>query len=460
MLKIVFLILALFYVSLFAYSLYQIWVKDRYVFLLVFLILYLPLYISFQSIFFAAVPSPGALLGWQVLKELIILIAVLSYVLKVRRPLHHRVRITTPDFLYLAFILLAFIFVLLPIGTATISAKALYFKNMLLPTLMFFLGRNMRLRGNDQQLVVGSIFTMIFLAFVINAVEVSSGVHFQKLIQYERYNFEVLENEPEGYYRLGWNFEKGPNSPRFAAFYANSLEAGAVSIMFFCFAFYWFWHTRWRDNQLVFGALALMAWFTNYVAFGRSSLVGLVMALLFIAFLLRYYSLLLGTFGGVALLLLLVVNFGSDDIRYFIIDTITFRQASSFGHLVGWIEGVESMIVNPQGIGIAMSGSSALVEDELRTGGENQFIIYGVQLGVVGLLLYLSLLVSSILYCMRSFHQLESLGDRLWPFVGGATKFGILLPLFTSNAEFFPLLSSLSWWVVGYSIQLYKPTRL
>ena len=65
---------------------------------------------------------------------------------------------------------------------------------------------------------------------------------------------------------------------------------------------------------------------------------------------------------------------------------MNFQNTSSLGHLLEWIEGLNSMIKNPMGIGIAMSGNANGVDQALKIGGENQFLIYGVQMGALGLL--------------------------------------------------------------------------
>ena len=77
---------------------------------------------------------------------------------------------------------------------------------------------------------------------------------------------------------------------------------------------------------------------------------------------------------------------------FFVLDTLTFENASSLGHLIEWLEAVESIIDSPEGIGLAMSGNGNSVANINRVGGENQFLIFGVQMGLLGLALYISLL--------------------------------------------------------------------
>lgn len=41
-------------------------------------------------------------------------------------------------------------------------------------------------------------------------------------------------------------------------------------------------------------------------------------------------------------------------------------------------------------------------------------------------------------------------------FVAAAVKVGLLLPLFTANAEMYTYVSWITWWMVGYSVYAYS----
>ena len=43
-------------------------------------------------------------------------------------------------------------------------------------------------------------------------------------------------------------------------------------------------------------------------------------------------------------------------------------------------------------VGLATSGNSLSVDDQISVGGENQFIIIGVQMGLIGLINYIGLI--------------------------------------------------------------------
>src|SRR5690606_15908285 len=149
-----------------------------------------------------------------------------------------------------------------------------------------------------------------------------------------------------------------------------------------------------------------------------------------------------------------------DDFYYFVYDTITFQNASSVGHVLEWVMGLESMISNPLGIGLAMSGNSGSVEDDLRVSGENQFLVYGVQLGVLGMLLYIAILGFGISKALVVFRKSPVVNHARIAFVAAVTKFGLLLPLFTANAELYLYVSLMTWWMLGYSMREYNKVKL
>ena len=89
-------------------------------------------------------------------------------------------------------------------------------------------------------------------------------------------------------------------------------------------------------------------------------------------------------------------------------------------------------------------------------GGENQFLIYGVQLGWVGMFLYILVLASGVILSLRVFYQTENTMTARLAFVGAVTKVGMLLPLFTANAEMYTYVTWLTWWMIGDSVHHYS----
>ena len=112
---------------------------------------------------------------------------------------------------------------------------------------------------------------------------------------------------------------------------------------------------------------------------------------------------------------------------YLIEDTITFQSTSSLGHLLEWIQGLISIYENPFGIGLAMSGNAGGVDQIIKVGGENQFLIYGVQMGLISILLYFLILTISILNSFSVYLQSSNRDEKSVGFIAGLTKFGLLI---------------------------------
>ena len=96
------------------------------------------------------------------------------------------------------------------------------------------------------------------------------------------------------------------------------------------------------------------------------------------------------------------------------------------------------------------SGNANGVDQALKIGGENQFLIYGVQMGFLGLLIYVSMLIKGIkdslkVFKLSSKHHVKSIS-----FVAAATKIGLLIPLFTANAELYLFVAFISWFLIGF----------
>jgi len=65
----------------------------------------------------------------------------------------------------------------------------------------------------------------------------------------------------------------------------------------------------------------------------------------------------------------------------------------------------------------------------------------------------------SVWYSLKAYRQATLKKDRVIPFVAATVKVGLLLPLFTSNAEIYLYVAFVSWWMVGYSVSFYDKMK-
>ena len=114
------------------------------------------------------------------------------------------------------------------------------------------------------------------------------------------------------------------------------------------------------------------------------------------------------------------------------------------------------MIENPLGIGLASSGNASAVDQAIGVGGENQFIIIGVQLGLLGLILYSSILIKSIKNSFNLYRFSKNKKLKLISFTISCSKFGLIIPLMTANAEIYSFISLFTWFFVGFCETQYQ----
>ncbi|WP_289031861.1 O-antigen ligase family protein [uncultured Algoriphagus sp.] len=444
----------------FLWTLEKMIFQGKWTYAIFFLAAFLPFYITSLSVVYLATQSAAVVSIFQILKELVVLVALLVFVLYHRKIALYPFRLYSTDWFFLAFLSLAFGYLLLPIGQASFLNKALYFKSMLIPGLVYFLGRNTSFSDFEIQRVFKIIFFVAIGAFLVNLVEnFLLNAHLQQFTGYALYNFAINDIEPTGNFGLTWTFETQAVTKRLASFFSDPLEMASSVLMGFAAGLIWFLTSKKEYNWLY---LLVMACSLGSLVFSasRAAFGAFFVMIFFIALVFRLYKLIGAGFLALVAFGIYVVFFASEDFYFFVIDTLTFENTSSIGHVVEWLLALDSMIANPLGIGLAMSGNAGSVTDELRVGGENQFLIYGVQFGWIGMLLYMLVIASGVILSLRVFYGTDSTPKARIAFVGAATKVGLLLPLFTANAEMYTYVAWVSWWMIGFSVREYGRIQL
>ncbi len=140
-----------------------------------------------------------------------------------------------------------------------------------------------------------------------------------------------------------------------------------------------------------------------------------------------------------------------------VMSTIDFSNTSSINHVIEWVAGVNAMMQNPMGLGLGASGRVAGTLGE-NVGGENQFIIIGVQTGVFALLLYLCIYVMFIRTSLKGLRYLKG-KERQFCLAVLLMKVGFLIPLFTSEVESSSYISYMNWFLSGLLISVIMRPR-
>ncbi len=443
----------------FLWTLQEMIVKGKWTYFIFFLAAFLPIYITYLSLTYLNTRSEVLVTVFQALKDGVVGIALVVAILFQKKPAEYTFRPQSTDWLMGSFLIIAFCFLILPIGEVPFLTKASYFKGMLLPGLAYFLGRNTVFDERELSRFFSMIFIVAILAFAVNLMEqFVLQAHIQQHTGYALYNQVINDTYPTGNFGLSWTFETQALTKRLASFFADPLELASSVLLGFAAGLIWFLTSK-REEGFPYLVVMLCSMGSLFFSSSRSAFGGFFIMLFFIAVVFKLYRLILFGFSLVTAFVIFVVFFASDDFYYFVIDTLTFQNASSVGHVVEWVIALESMIENPFGVGLAMSGNSGSVTDEVRIGGENQFLIYGVQLGFIGMFLYILILGFSISRSIRVFRLTENVMTARLAFTAAAVKTGLLFPLFTANAELFAYVNWITWWMVGYAINEYSKIK-
>lgn len=417
----------------------------------IFLIFGLPIYTTSLSValqygFADIVPF------MQPLKELLILITLGIGIWELNR----QIRFQSIDYVILAYFFYTLLYVFLPIGQYGLGDKLIAFKSSSFFTFIYFAGRIF----DPARIYISKYFHYILAVFIAAAgvllFEIISDQHFQTLTGYADFNFYYFNQEASGNYGLSWTFETSTGLRRFASFFANPLEFAASTLL--TLAILAGLYTT-DDNKIkvdTLGIIAIIATqFSIFFALSRSSLASYFI-MIFIYALITKKKLILNIIyaGFIALatyfiFFMLIIN---PDLYEFIYETITFTNPSSVGHVLAWIEGIEAIATNPLGLGLGESGRVAGSLGD-TTGGENQYIIIGVQTGIITLLLYLWMHIYFIKTCWKWYPFLQG-KERQVCLSLLLMKIGFIIPLLTSELESSVYISYVSWFLSGLFVQM------
>ena len=449
-------LLILIYIIFIGLTLGEIY-KGNSAYLLLYVICFLPFYTVFQITVFNAFENIVLINSIKYSKDFVFFSSFILFIIGTKRSFINRTfNFSVLDKLIITFLALVLVYLIIPLGEANLISKIIYAKNIFLIGVLYFFGRNTDFNFKNWNIVIKLLVFLTLLSFIIALLETVASTHLHSFLGYSNYNLVVNDIDPQGNYGLNWSFESQGAKPRYASFFADPLEFSASLLLFFSLVLWLFTHSKHKQNKLLFFSLILVIIFSFLFAFSRASMFSGILVLVFGLYLSRNYKIIFSMFFIVFLGFVYVYNFSDEELRFFIQDTLTFQNTSSLGHLVEWIEGIISIYENPFGVGLAMSGNASGVDQSIKIGGENQFLIYGVQMGIVSLVLYLLILIKAIYNSARLYLKSVNYNRKSIGFITSLTKFGLLIPLFTANAELYLFVALFSWYLVGQSERLYN----
>ena len=424
--------------------------KGNPVYLLLYIVCFLPFYTVFQLIIFKGFNSVILIDLIRFSKDFVLITSFVIYLVgKPELFLKRKFKLSFLDKLIISFLFIVIIYVFLPLGESLIISKVIYAKNILLIGIVYFFGRNTNFNYENWNSVLKIIIGLIFLSFFISSFENIFNSHLHSLLEYSRYKLIFYDIEPQGNYGLSWTFENQNTNPRYASFFTDPLEFSSSLILFLVISFWFLINSKLITNKFFYLLLILVIAFSFFYASSRASIFSAILVSILALYISKNYKFLVISCILIFLIFFYLYFFSKEETKYLIQDTLSFQNASSLGHLVEWIEGLLSIYQNPFGLGLAMSGNSSVVDQSIKISGENQFLIYGVQMGIISLLLYLLILIKSITNSITLYLKSSNVKAKSIGFITGLTKFGLLIPLLTANAELYLFVALFSWYLVG-----------
>ena len=396
----------------------------------------------------------------QSFKEVLVAIVFIGSLWNLKRKL----RFHFVDYAVAAFFCYTLLYAVLPIGEQGLANRLIAFKTTSFFSLVYASARLI----DPKTIFISKYFHYILLLAIFTAVilvyEVRGDQHLQSVIGLADYNYYVFNLDPSGNYGLSWTFESQGGFKRFASIFASPLEhAGATLIALAVIAgVYTKENYKFRPDLL--GWIALGATLLSIVfAISRSAFISYCIIIYFYSIVTHKKSFLRLIHFSIAATITYFIYYLTQEDRYdelvqdVIIDTLNFSHPSSVGHVLEWVQGIMSIYSNPFGIGMGSSGriGGSLGEN---IGGENQYIIIGVQAGVIALLLYLSIYVSLIANAKKWYRKLTRKEKQL-ALALLLIKIGFIIPSMTSETESSVYISYVTWFLSGIFISIISEKR-
>jgi hypothetical protein len=451
-------IFPLIYITSFFVAIREVFKGNRQAVLL-FLIFGLSMYTTAMSVAFL-LGLKDIIPVFQFFKEvLIISVLILNIV-----TLKYRPRFNLIDYAILGFLFYTLIYALLPIGEQSFVNRLMAFKSTSFFVVVYFTGRLFDLKDIYINKYFNYIILLTIAAGAVLMFELVMQRQLQTMTGYADYIYYFFNFEPSGNFGLSWTFESEGGYMRFASFFASPLEHAAATIFALSIIFALYTRDNNRFNINVVGLFALGASFLSILfAVSRAPLASYFL-IIYVYALLTKRKFITNTvhFGvavGAAYLLYLFTRFedNKSGIVEVIMNTIDFSNPSSVGHVVEWIQGIMAMVESPLGLGLGTSGRVAGSLGE-NIGGENQFIIIGVQAGIIALFLYLSIYVMIIRAGLKWLPKLKG-KERKVCFAVLLLKIGFLIPMLTSEVESSSYISYMNWFLSGLLVSIIMRPR-
>jgi hypothetical protein len=336
--------------------------------------------------------------------------------------------------------------------------KLMALKNLSFFCLLYFIGRFC----DREQVNINKLFSFIVIVLLVATIVVFGerilNQHLHSFTGFSDYNFYFFNTDASGNYGLLWTFETESSAKRFGSIFSNPLEFASAIVLSLAIMFALISSKNNTEpnaiiqtNPNTLEKIGLIASFICIVlALSRAAFISYFLVIYIYGWIIGNKKIIHFFHIGAAIIVLYVFYVLEGDLYDFIINTITFQNESSLGHVLEWLDGINAMATQPWGLGLGESGRVSMTNKN-NTGGENQFIIIGVQVGVIAMALYIYIYFKLI---KTGLQQLKITAGKEWKIMLAIVliKIGMFIPMFTAYIDSYIYLSYFSWFLSGYMI--------
>jgi len=391
----------------------------------------------------------------QSFKELMILLVLVLNLFALR----HKPRLHLLDYLILSLFTYLVLYAILPFGGQSFFARLSALKSISFYIVVYFAGRFF----DPKKVYINKYFSFFVLlaigAAIVLVIEILAQSPLQFHSGYFEYAYYFFNLEATGPYGLATTFSSDSGYIRFASFFTNPLEHAAAAIISLSviLALYTADNNKLKINKIGLAGLLATGMSITF-ALSRAPLASYCLVIYMYALVTRH-KLIVNTVHitfaiGAVYIIYLFAQFENNHTGLIavLLNTIDFSDPSSVGHLVQWAEGILSISQHPLGLGLGSSGRAAASASE-SVGGENQFIIVGVQAGVIALFLDLAIFIMFLRISYKWINLLKGKERKLCLAVF-LIKVGFFIPTLTSELESSTYLSYINWFLSGLLVAM------
>ena len=351
--------------TLFVYFILERVYNSNLSFLLIYLVTFLPVYFIFQLIVFDFYENVLLVDLIKYSKDFVIFSSFFIVFFGSKKDFFLKeLKTTFLDKIIILFIIVSSIYAIIPFGEASFYVKLLYLKNIYLIGVVYYLGRNFFINENLFLNLKKILISILCIAFIVSSIEYFFNFHLHSFFNYAKFNLLINDILPEGNFGLSWTFERSPDQARFGSIFPNPLEFSSNLILFLTIPLFAILDSKKNIFKNLF--IILIIFVSFYYAYSRASILSALIVIFAALLITKNYK---TVFYILVLLLFSTLIFyfsASEDSIYFVIDTFTFNESSSFSHLIEWIQAILTIIENPLGIGLAMSGNASGVDQAIK----------------------------------------------------------------------------------------------